>query len=500
MSEDDKQPEKDVPESAKTISSFKLRRESPVVAVTEGLGKVYLSHLRVKDIEGISKGEDERARGLTIISALTDVSDTADERIGLSDEDFAKLSPSDLDKLAIEIINIHNWSSNDMDIDPVARLGRAHDQYLKDAIKPISEAIEHARVQLAEPMKQLKDVLSDTTQKLFSENLGISTRLRDVLAGSDWVEQFQKEQKAREAMFRSISVASGMDSVANQYLRKEQEAREAMLKGISAAAEMDSVANQHLRKKQEAHEAMLKGISAASGIDSIDSVAGQYLHKEQEAREAMLKGFSGASEFDSLGKKGGGVNQLYDYTPLPAGAGTMEGLRRNEELHISPPPLMTPHMNFATTPVGRVATSVEEISNKTDTLVELHRSTLDELARMSQLLSTAVPEFMAKIQVDRDAATSMQSVAWDNLRVAKNAIFFSVGVGVLAMLQAWWFNSQNDLQQTRMEKLVAHQTDSLDKLIEQNSGELARLNEHILRLEQQLIKDSESQKKSAMAK
>jgi len=127
-----------------------------------------------------------------------------------------------------------------------------------------------------------------------------------------------------------------------------------------------------------------------------------------------------------------------------------------------PKPIELPTIDIENSPLGRAARATEETKRSLDDLLELSRSTLQELSRMGSVLSQTSTEYLAKATEDRTHALRNQRITVVSVVIAAAALLTTAALAGWQLNQAYRYKLESDAQQARIETYLKRQTEALE--------------------------------------
>lgn len=207
------------------VKQFLLRLHKPAPVETS-LGTLYARHLTVGDKETLSEqvdtrrdkeGADLKAFGRTLLMRLVCVDMDSDEKPGLSDEVYSRLTPQDLFALSEGVGKLCDVTLP-ADLDPVEALGSAVFDLLVEQGRRFAESA----AQIQKTLDRSFGGMSAAVKAALSDNLFGLSAIREGLKASSAVEAVRKAQEERERVFGNFQRDLTGTTAVSAALRKVQ--------------------------------------------------------------------------------------------------------------------------------------------------------------------------------------------------------------------------------------------------------------------------------------
>lgn len=149
---------------------------------------------------------------------------------------------------------------------------------------------------------------------------------------------------------------------------------------------------------------------------------------------------------------------------------TADGKRGSAFNHYRPPPIELPELE--TLPIGRAANATEETARQITEVAGLMGAMVAGVGDLSTtLVGKVVPEWMKKLDEDRESARKTLDQAKNSLRWTKWAVIASVFLTVWQVWLAQEYKLDNDKQQTAIEDLLREQLGVMQQFRKQAAEE-----------------------------
>ena len=236
------------------------------------------------------------------------------------------------------------------------------------------------------------------------------------------------------------------------------------------------LADQVKRQLGTASESFRRQMDSLSGVNSVLSRDTMKMLEQVSAQSALLKNALQLPDWLARAEE--------QQRQMDAALGPIRASLRDvdrmalDRADLSPPihydAPRIPELDLSNSPIARTANAVEQHTSKLEDLAQAQRLALEINNQMHGVVARVAGELSVQ-------AKSNDRQTRRNFWVAIAAIVVSFAASIGQIVQAYWFNLDNNMQQTKSEEIAREQRDSLKAILRQNQQDNAALREQLNR-------------------